>query len=102
VEIGPIISEPDAAHQARNGMDVYTPRRRDALKLARSLFSNTPVEEPAHQPSFFPHFHPDASHPQFAFERGGRPRARTGVGHIFFGSRGENYTLKPSKQTPRT
>jgi hypothetical protein len=91
VEIGPIISKESAADQVRSGKDVYTSRRRDAQKLATSIFSGDPEQDPPHQATFFQHFHPAGSHPQGAFERVGRPRALTGFGHIFFGSRGENF-----------
>jgi hypothetical protein len=91
VEIAPQINREQALQQIRNGKDVYTPRRRDAEKLAISAYGQDPLYEPPHQATFFQHFHPGGEHPEFPEGQQGRPRAEAGPGHIFFGSRGENF-----------
>jgi hypothetical protein len=91
VEVGPVISKEEALRQVRNGLDIYTFSRKDAEKLALSAYGIDPALEAPHQPSFFQHFHPGGEHPEYPEGQAGRPRAEQGPGHIFFGSRGENY-----------
>lgn len=90
IEVGPIITREDAVHQVRNGKDVYTPRKSDAERLATSIYGANAVYDPPSQLDYFQHFHPGGLHPEFPANQMGRPRAHTGFGHVFFGSRGEN------------
>jgi hypothetical protein len=101
VELGPIISREDAVRQAKSGKDIYTFLRRDAEKLAVQLYHADPSYDPPHQPSYFQHFHPGDEHPDIPRDRQGRPRAEVGPGHVFFGSRGENYVAKHREKSPR-
>jgi hypothetical protein len=95
IEIGPPIAREEAAHQVRNGKDVYTARKNDAFKLASHLYASNPVFDAPTKPNYFPHFHPGGEHPKFAEDQLGRPRAEEGPGHVFFGSRGEGYVPRP-------
>jgi hypothetical protein len=95
-EIGPIISREDAGHQLKNGKDTYTFHRSDAEKLAAQLYDGNPKYEPPHRGSYFQHFHPGGKHGDFPANQTGRPRTISGEqektpGHVYFGSRGENY-----------
>jgi len=88
IEIGPEISEKDALRQAGLGMDVYTPWRFDAYKLASRLYAEAPQYEGAHEDVYYPHYHSGKQHPKFD-EREGRPISKQGPGHVFFGERGQ-------------
>jgi hypothetical protein len=101
LEIGPIIGRDDALSQVKNGKDVYTARSSDAKKIAAKLYQGNPEWEPAHEPTFFPHFHPGNQHPLDHFASPGRPHARNGPGHVFFGSRGEYYSPPKQPKIPR-
>jgi len=84
-EVGREISRAWALFRIRSGIvkeaketkDVYTPRRKDARRLARSAYPGVPVEDAPHSEDYFSHFHP-----------GDREE---GFGHVFFDSRGEGY-----------
>jgi hypothetical protein len=91
VEIGPIVSKEAAVRQVRNGKDIYTARKSDAKDLAAGIYVTDPACETPHKPAHFQHFHPGGEHPAFPRGQEGRPRAAEGPGHVFFGSRGENF-----------
>ena len=89
VEIGPEISGEEALRQIRSAKDVYTPGKQEAYRLALTASGQTPLEESPHRPSnrsptgrqdvYFRHFHPGGVH----------PTDNRGIGHVFFGKRGE-------------
>jgi len=93
LEIGPEIHRAEAINRLRRKGDVYTLARQDAKSLAIDAFPgrDAPQFEPPHPPSrptshgredvYFPHFHPGGLHPN-------DPR---GLGHVFFGARGEGF-----------
>ena len=89
IEVGPAITKEEAFRQARAGKDVYTPAREDAYRLALKLDPATPEFEPPRNPRkpsptgrldvYFSHYHPGGDHLNY--------------GHIFYGERGEGYSL---------
>jgi len=93
LEVGPEISRADALLRLRRKGDVYTHTRQDAKVLATDAFPGRafPKFEPPHAPEkptphgredvYFPHFHPGGLHPSDA----------GGLGHVFFGERGEGF-----------
>jgi len=93
LEVGPEISRADAIHQLKRKGDVYTRARQDAKVLATDAFPGRvpPKFEPPHVPNkptahgredvYFQHFHPGGLHPNDA----------GGLGHVFFGERGEGF-----------
>jgi len=94
IEIGPEISEEEAFRRVEAGKDVYTPGKQDAYKLARRVDTGArPLEQSPHGPPspsptgredvYYRHFHPGSLHPS---DPGG-------PGHIYFGTRGENFGL---------
>ena len=90
IEIGPEIpNEKQALRQAGLGMDVYTPWKFDAYRLATKLYAKAPENEGAHEDVYYPHYHPGGKHAKSYEEREGRPRAENAPGHIFFGTRGQ-------------
>jgi len=54
-EIGPEIPNEVALRQVREGMDVYTPGKDDAYRLAMSVLSGRPVQHMPGNPAHFPH-----------------------------------------------
>lgn len=90
IEIGPEIpNEKQAIRQVKLGMDVYTPWKFDAYKLATRVYAKAPTEDPAEENAYYPHYHPGGEHRKRFEERDGRPRAADGApGHVFFGDRG--------------
>ena len=74
-EVGREIQERDAQMDVRFNRDVYTPRPSDAKSLAKKIGPHPPTWHPAHSFQYFPHYHPEGGD----------------FGHIFYGSRGENY-----------
>jgi len=92
-EVGPEISRADAIHRLRRKGDVYTLSRQDAKVLAADAFPGRvlPEFDPPHHPTkptrsgredvYYPHFHPGGLHPNDA----------AGMGHVFFGDRGEGF-----------
>jgi len=88
MEIGREIFRPEAFRQARSGLDVYTPSQTDAYRLALSLNAGEPIEHPAANPLFYPHYHAGGVHLRIDPNREGRHKAVVGPGHIFFGRRG--------------
>jgi hypothetical protein len=94
VEIGREISRSDAVRQVANGKDVYTPFRADAYRVAASAFSGpAPEWDGAHEPEYFPHYHPGGQHTeQGDWERPvseGRPISENKPGHVYWGYRGD-------------
>ena len=93
LEVGPEISRADAIHRLQRKGDVYTLARQDAKVLATDAFPGRvpPKFETPHAPSrptphgredvYYPHFHPGGLHPGDA----------GGLGHVFFGERGEGF-----------
>ena len=93
VEVGPEISRADAIQRLRRKQDVYTLARRDAKGLAADAFPGrvAPEFEPPHPPRqptpsgredvYYPHFHPGGLH----------PNDPGGLGHVFYGGRGEGF-----------
>jgi hypothetical protein len=93
LEVGPEISRAEAITRLKRKGDVYTPARHDAKSLATDAFPGRvlPKFEPPHVPPeptttgredvYFPHFHPGGLHPSDA----------GGLGHVFFGDRGEGF-----------
>ena len=93
LEVGPEIHRADAIQRLRRKGDVYTPARQDAKTLAADAFPGRvpPTFDPPHVPGqptahgredvYFPHFHPGGLHP---YDAGG-------LGHVFFGGRGEGF-----------
>jgi hypothetical protein len=58
----------------QRGGDVYTLMPGDAKSLAKDAYHNRPADRDiAHQPGYYPHYHPGRDHD---------------FGHIFFGQRG--------------
>ncbi len=94
LEIGPEISRESAAGQVRDGMDVYTPGKQDAYKLAAHLHAFRPVEHGAHNEFYYPHFHPGGLPHEYDRTRPGRLRTKVGPGHVFFGDRVQGLPLK--------
>jgi len=97
LEVGPqILNRADAIHRLKRKADVYTVARQDAKSLATDAFPGRmpPKFEPPHLPAeptahgredvYFPHFHPGGLHPNDV----------GGLGHVFFGDRGEGYVPK--------
>jgi hypothetical protein len=92
-QIGPEVTRADAIRRLQRKEDVYTPARQDAKVLAADAFPGrvAPKFEPPHRPEnptvhgrediYFPHFHPGGRH----------PTDPGGLGHVFFGERGEGY-----------
>jgi hypothetical protein len=93
LEVGPEISRADAIQRLKRKGDVYTLALQDAKTLAADAFPGRklPEFEPPHKPErptpkgredvYFPHFHPGGLHPTDA----------GGLGHVFFGERGEGF-----------
>ena len=93
IEIGPEISRSDALRRLKRKEDVYTAALQDAKSLATDAFPGRfpPKFEAPHPPRqptvagrddvYFPHFHPGGLHPTEA----------GGLGHVFFGERGEGF-----------
>ena len=93
LEVGPEISRADAIHRLKRKGDVYTLARQDAKSVATDAFPGrvAPRFEPPHVPGqptahgredvYSPHFHPGGLHPTDA----------GGLGHVFFGERGEGF-----------
>jgi hypothetical protein len=92
IEIGPEISSEEALRQVGSGKDVYTLGKQEAYRLAlQAQNGRAPLEEPPHRPRnpsptgredvYFRHFHPGGAH----------PTDEGGMGHIFFGERGEGF-----------
>src|SRR5260370_18770142 len=94
MEIGAESSGEAAARQVREGMDVYTPGKQDAYKLAAKLHAFRPVEHGAENEFYYSHFHPGGIPHQYDPARSGRLRAMVGPGHVFFGDRGQGLRLK--------
>jgi hypothetical protein len=92
LEIGPEIPVEQALTRVQAGKDVYTPGKQDAYRLARDAQDGqAPLEQRPHRPSqpsptgredvYFRHYHPGGAH----------PTDEDGMGHVFFGDRGESY-----------
>jgi hypothetical protein len=93
LEVGPEIDRAKAIHRLQRKADVYTPARQDAKSLATDAFPGrvAPKFEPPHSPKeptisgredvYYPHFHPGGLH----------PNDPGGLGHVFFGDRGEGF-----------
>jgi hypothetical protein len=93
LEVGPEISRADAIERLKKKGDVYTLAMQDAktLSLDACPGRRTPQFESPHIPSnptatgredvYFQHFHPGGLHPS---DPGG-------LGHVFFGERGERF-----------
>jgi hypothetical protein len=87
IEIGPLIAREDALKMVKAGGDVYTPRKKDAYRLARDAHGAAPGVDEIHKPEdysptgrkdvYFRHFHPGAVHHS------------EGGGAVYFGHRGE-------------
>jgi hypothetical protein len=80
-EIGRMIPRPFAVQRLLRGEDVYTPLASDAKSLAKDVQKGKAEWEGAHQPGYFPHFHPADDHVQY--------------GHVFYGER--NYRLRENR-----
>jgi hypothetical protein len=92
-EVGPQISRAEAIARLNRKGDVYTLARQDAKALATDAIPGrvAPKFEPPHRPAtptphgredvYFPHFHPGGLH----------PNDQGGLGHVFFGERGEGF-----------
>ena len=93
LEVGPEMSRADAIHRLKLKRDVYTLARQDAKVLATDAFPGrvAPTFETPHVPAkptphgredvYYSHFHPGGLHPDDA----------GGLGHVFFGERGEGF-----------
>jgi hypothetical protein len=92
-EVGPEITRAGAIQRLKRKQDVYTLARQDAKVLAADAFpGKVPTFEPPHPPErpsprgredvYFPHFHPGGLH----------PNDPGGLGHVFFGNRGQGFT----------
>ena len=75
-EVGSEIHESIAQMDIRFGRDVYTPRAADAKAVAKKISPFPPTWHPPHAQLYFPHYHPEGG---------------AGFGHIFYGTRGENF-----------
>ena len=96
LEVGPEIHRADAIQRLKRKGDIYTLSRQDAKSLATDAFPGRvpPKFETPHRPDeptahgredvYYPHFHPGGLHPNDA----------GGLGHVFFGERGEGYVPK--------
>jgi hypothetical protein len=69
-----MIPRPFALLRLRRGQDVYTPSGADARALAKDVHPGKAEWEGAHQPGFYPHYHPADDHEAY--------------GHVFYGEPG--------------
>jgi hypothetical protein len=92
IEIGPELPIENALRRVVSGQDVYTPGKQEAYQLAmQAQNGRAPLEERPHHPPnpsptgredvYFRHYHPGGAH----------PTDEDGLGHIFFGDRGEGF-----------
>ena len=73
-EIGRMLPREFARQRVARVEDVYTPLSSDAKALAKDVQKGKAEWEGAHQPGFFPHYHPADNHDDY--------------GHIFYGDKG--------------
>ena len=73
-EIGRMIPRPFAVSRLHRKQDVYTPLGSDARALAKDVQKGKAAWEGAHDPGYYPHYHPAGNHDEY--------------GHVFYGDTG--------------